>query len=62
MTLEGESTIISSKAKAKGHIYKRLLIYLPSSIINDSAFPFREGDKVKIRVKGKKMIIEKLHT
>ena len=53
MVLKAKSQLIPHK-KAK-----TLYLTIPSAIANDSAFPFKPGQKVKIRIKGKKLIVEK---
>jgi len=53
MALEAETTLIPHK-KAK-----TLYLTIPSAVANDSAFPFKPGEKVRIIVKGKKLVIEK---
>lgn len=47
----------------KYHIPKRSrtgIIYVPSDLAIDSAFPFKDGDRVKIRIDGKRLIVEKV--
>lgn len=53
MTIEAKTTLIPHK-KAK-----TLYLTIPASIADDSAFPFKPGDKVNIIIKEKKLIIEK---
>jgi hypothetical protein len=53
MTLEGRTTLIPHK-KAK-----TLYLTIPASIANDSAFPFKPVDEVRISIKEKKLVIEK---
>ena len=53
MALEAKTTLIPHK-KAK-----TLYLTIPSAIANDSAFPFKPGEKVTIVIKGKKLIVEK---
>lgn len=52
MPLEAESKLFKHK-KAK-----TLYLTLPAGLSNDSAFPFEEGEKVKIKIKNKRLIIE----
>ena len=59
LPLEAESTVLGSTAKSKGHTYRRLLIYIPQKLSQDSAFPLKEGDKIKIRIESGKLVIEK---
>jgi hypothetical protein len=53
MTLEAKTTLIPHK-KAK-----TLYLTIPSAVANDSAFPFKPGEEVKITIKDKKLIVEK---
>jgi hypothetical protein len=53
MALEAKTTLIPHK-KAK-----TLYLTIPASIADDSAFPFKPGEEVKIVIKEKKLIIEK---
>ncbi len=53
MVLESTSKIFKhTKAKT-------FYITVPSSLATDSAFPFKEGQETKIRIKEHKLIIEK---
>lgn len=53
MSLKGEGAIYEH---AKG----RIVIYVPAKVRSDSAFPFEVGEKVNVRIDGKKLIVEKL--
>ncbi|MBS7657625.1 MAG: hypothetical protein QXD43_04870 [Candidatus Aenigmatarchaeota archaeon] len=53
--------IAKKKGKKRGSFYKSPRIYLPTKLTDDSSFPFKEGDKILIRIQGKKLIIEKYH-
>ncbi|MDD8019459.1 MAG: hypothetical protein PHP42_13885 [Bacteroidota bacterium] len=53
MSLEGEGAIYEH---AKG----RVVVYIPAKVRSDSAFPFEIGQKVKIRIDGKKLVVEKI--
>lgn len=53
MVLESTSRIFKhTKAKT-------FYITIPSSLATDSAFPFKEGQRIKVRIKENKLIIEK---
>ncbi len=56
---EIESRIAHHKTKAKGKNYSQWLIYLPSHIANDSAFPFKANDRIIIKIIGDRLVIEK---
>ena len=53
MTIEGKGSIYQH---AKG----RLVIYIPADVSKDSAFPFEVSEKVKVRIDGKKIVVEKV--
>ncbi len=53
MTLEGEGTIYEH---AKG----RIVLYIPATVHRDSQFPFKVGEKVKLRITGRKLVVEKI--
>ena len=52
MALEGNGSVYEH---AKG----RVVVYIPAAVRNDSQFPFDIGDKVKVRIQGKKLVVEK---
>ncbi len=54
MALEGSTQLYKHKKASTCYIT------IPASLANDSAFPFRRGEKLKIRIKNNKLIIEKL--
>lgn len=51
MSLEGQGSLYQ-------HIRGRLVIYVPADVQKDSSFPFQAGEKVKVRIVGKKLVIE----
>ena len=36
------------------------VIYVPADLTIDSAFPFRDGEKVNIKIEEKRLIVEKI--
>lgn len=52
MTLEGVGRIYE-------HVRGRMFVYLPAEIHRDSAFPFKTGEMVRVRIDGKRLIVEK---
>ena len=52
MVLQGETRIYTSGSRHS--------IYIPSGLINDSAFPFAIGDKLTIRIENDRIIVEKI--
>jgi hypothetical protein len=49
--------------EATGTLYEftkgKLVLYIPADVRKDSAFPFDVGEKVKVRIDGKKLVVEK---
>lgn len=41
---------------------KTAILYIPADIAKDSAFPFENGENVRIRIENQKLIIEKEST
>lgn len=41
------------------HAKGRLVLYIPADVRKDSRFPFKAGDKVRIRIEGKRLLVEK---
>lgn len=42
------------------HAKGRLVLYIPADVRKDSRFPFKVGEKVRVRVEGKRLLVEKL--
>jgi len=40
-------------------LYDKFYIYVPTQVAKDGTFPFKEGDRVKVEIKGKTVIITK---
>ena len=49
--LEGKGSVTGSKG--------RIWIYVPAGVANDSAFPFKKGDKVNVEIKEGRVIVTK---
>lgn len=54
-------SIVKKYGKNKA-VYKSPRIYLPTKLTEDSAFPLKEGDKVQVKIVGKKLIVERIKT
>lgn len=39
---------------------KKIYIYLPKKLVEDSLFPFKAGQEIRIRIEGDKLVIEKV--
>ncbi|MGB9623080.1 MAG: hypothetical protein ACPL07_04465 [Candidatus Bathyarchaeia archaeon] len=49
--------VVKRKA-VNGRSYAAYFLYLPSKLTNDSAFPFKPSERVRLTVKGRQMIVE----
>ena len=58
--IEGIGKVINRPTKTGSKTYDKYFIYIPTSVAKDSAFPFKPGEKVIIRIEGNKLIIEKM--
>jgi len=60
--LKGEGRFINRPTRTGGKLYDKFFIYVPSEVARDGLFPFKEKEKVKIKIdeKNNRLIIEKL--
>ena len=56
----GESVVKESKIKINEVDGKRHTIYLRKDFVTDSAFPFKPGQELVVKIVGKRVIIEGL--
>ena len=56
---KGIGTFINRRTKTGKKTYDRFFFYVPTEVARDGTFPFSEGDKVEIEIKGKTVIITK---
>lgn len=52
MALQGKGTIYQ-------HVKGKMYVYIPAAVRDDSQFPFKPGDKVKVSIGDKKLLVEK---
>jgi hypothetical protein len=50
---------VAKKKVGKKKIYEAFMIYLPSILVTDSAFPFKPKDRLVVKIQGEKLLIEK---
>ncbi len=56
---EGDGKFINRTSITAGRTYDSFFIYVPTEVARDTSYPFKEGDRVKIRIEGDKLIIKK---
>lgn len=57
MTREGDGTIVFRESKTGNRVYRKVWLYIPSQVANDSSFPFEHGEKVCIKIIGSNNLI-----
>lgn len=50
---------IQGHGKICEYMKGRVFVYVPADVRKDSAFPFRIGEKVRVRIDGERLIVEK---
>lgn len=51
--------VINRPTKTGGKTYDKYFIYIPTSVAKDSAFPFKPGEEVIIKIEDDQLIIKK---
>jgi len=41
------------------HAKGRLVLYIPADLRKDSGFPFKVGERVHIRIEGRRLVVDK---
>ena len=57
---EGTGKIINRPTKTGGRVYDKFFIYITTSVARDSAFPFKPGERVIIKINGDKLVVRKI--
>lgn len=57
-TLSGKMTL-KGKGRILPHVRGGYYIYISKDVAKDSAFPFKVPENVTVKIKGKKIIVEK---
>ena len=52
MSIEGQGRLYE-------HVKGRIVLYIPADVHKDSAFPFEIGEQVKVKIDGKRLVVEK---
>ncbi|MBO3768845.1 MAG: hypothetical protein QXS51_04880 [Thermoproteota archaeon] len=58
MVKEATTRIYTLRKKLGGKIYSATILYLPSKIVNDSAFPLKKKGRLVVRIVSDKLIVE----
>jgi len=53
-------TITRKAARKQGSFYRSPRIYLSTKLTDDSIFPFREGDRLLVRIVGRRLVIQRI--
>jgi hypothetical protein len=56
---KGIGKFVNHPTKTGRKLYDKFYIYVPTQVAKDGTFPFKEGDKLEIEIKGKSLIIKK---
>ena len=59
--IEGIGKIINRPTKTGKKIYDKYFIYIPAGVAKDSAFPFKPGENVIVKIEGDELIVKKLN-
>lgn len=61
VTIDGKSKLMNRPSVSKGKKYDKYFVYIPSEVARDSAFPFKHGDDVVVKIdpEKKRLLIEK---
>ena len=63
MAGQGVGRVVRYRFKdSKGRVYEKTWVYIPTDVANDTAFPFKPGERVlvKIDIENKRLLIERL--
>ncbi|MEM1557629.1 MAG: hypothetical protein QXT26_01465 [Thermoproteota archaeon] len=58
MVKEAPTRLYTLNKKLGGRNYSAIMLYLPSKIVNDSAFPLKKKGKLVVRIVSDKLIVE----
>lgn len=62
MVYTGMLVLVSQHITQIRRVDSRHTIYLQKTLVDDSAFPFKAGEPLMVRIDGKRLIIEKVST
>jgi hypothetical protein len=58
MVKEVSTKLYTLNKKLGGKVYSAVMLYLPSKIVNDSAFPLKKRGRLVVRIVSDKLVIE----
>lgn len=58
MVKEATTRLYTLTKRIKGKTYSTMTLYLPSKIVNDSAFPLKRKGKLVVKIVANKVVIE----
>ena len=50
---------IAKKNAGRGKTYEAYTIYLPSTLVTDSTFPFKPKERLMVKILGDRLVVEK---
>lgn len=58
--LEALTKLVNRPTQTDGRLYDKFYVYVPRAVSNDSCFPFKANQKVKVRIdtENKRLVIE----
>ncbi|MBO3800193.1 MAG: hypothetical protein FGF52_03975 [Candidatus Brockarchaeota archaeon] len=58
MVKEASTKLYTLNKKLGGKRYSAIMLYLPSKIVNDSAFPLKKKGRLVVRIVSDKLVVE----
>jgi len=58
MVKEASTKLYTLNKKLGNRVYSAVMLYLPSKIVNDSAFPLKKKGRLVVRIVSGKLVIE----
>jgi hypothetical protein len=56
---KGKGRFFNRPTISKGKKYDKFFIYVPTEVARDTSFPLKDGDRIKVAIRGKTVIITK---
>ena len=57
---KGIGKFVNHPTRTGRKLYDKFYIYIPTQVAKDGTFPFKVGDKVQVKIKGRALIIRKI--